>query len=94
MMYGEYVDEDLPLPPFREVFAFAFQSVNSYNSSSKKRPLPKNNRYTPTLGSSGFANLNPNEKAVLERGFGPDKNGYHTAKLKRNKEPSVEESTG
>jgi hypothetical protein len=67
-MYGgsEYVDEDLPLPPFHEVFAFAFQPKNnkqssqsnnfvqhSSSSNTKKRPLPKAQPVQPPQASNG-----------------------------------------
>lgn len=35
-VYGEYVDEDLPLPSFQEVFGFALQLSDSLSAQKKR----------------------------------------------------------
>lgn len=41
-MFSEYVDEDLPLPPFREVFAFALRPPVTVGSNKDGRKRSKN----------------------------------------------------
>jgi hypothetical protein len=107
-MYGEYVDEDLPLPPFNEVFAFSIQPVQQYQTGSghsKKRSHSKSHRGASSSSQQPPMGINNpyyfmNDRSSMNNNSNMsqllEKNAMATmvGKQKKLKEPNLEESTG